>query len=50
VIVQRDYIVKLNRAEFPGVDLDNVKSIFDSTNINEVCADLDGFLFLAQIA
>jgi len=50
VIVQRDYIVNMNKGEFPGVDFECVKSIFESTNMNEVRADLDGFLFLAQIA
>ena len=40
----------MNARDLPGTDLEMVKSIFDSSNIYEVCADLDGFLFLAQIA
>ena len=35
---------------FENLDLDRIKSIFDTSNIYEVRADLDGFLFLAQIA
>ena len=30
--------------------MDRIKSIFDSTNLYEVRADLDAFLLLAQIA
>lgn len=50
VIIQRSYVPNLKGLDFPGTELNMVKSIFDTSNIFEVCADLDGFLFLAQIA
>lgn len=51
VIKQRVYIVShLKKADYEGLDLDRIKSIFDSTNLFEVRADLDAFLFMAQIA
>ena len=51
VIVQRSYIVNdLKVTDFQGLDLDRIKSIFDSTNLYEVRADLDAYMFLAQIA
>lgn len=51
VIVQRTFISKhLNKEYFAGYDLDKCKSIFDSTNLLEVRADIDAYLFLAQIA
>ena len=40
----------LNKDDFAGLDLDRIKSIFDSANLYEVRADLDAFLILAQIA
>ena len=47
VIRQRNYIPTLTKTEFVTLDLDRIKSIFDSTNLYEVRASLDSFLFLA---
>ena len=53
VILQRDFIcshLKKDGIGFESMNLDKIKSIFDSSNIFEVRADLDGFQILAQIA
>lgn len=51
VIRQRVYITShLKMDHFQGLDIERIKSIFDSTNLYEVRASLDSYLILAQIA
>ena len=51
VIKQREAIPKITAKEdFSGLDVDRIKSIFDSANVYDVRASLDAFLILAQIA
>ena len=51
VIMQRVYICEhIKQSDFENLDLDRIKSIFDSSNLYEVRADLDSFEILAQIA
>ena len=51
VIMQRVYVCEhIKPRDFENLDLDRIKSIFDSSNLYEVRADLDSFEILAQIA